>query len=98
LLPALLLIAQIFKIIISSKSHMPDLPRDLNEHTKFSGFHKQRVNITCSLAFKGPSIYDVHKKVGFYPPPSKHMRPHEPDPRHPLWTSTCHRHEIHNAR
>ena len=28
----------------------------------------------------GPSIYNVHKKSDFLPPPSVHMHPHEPDP------------------
>src|SRR6218665_2961605 len=46
------------------------------------------------LLFYGSSIYDVHKKIGFLPPPV-HMRPHRPDP--PLWTSTRGRHEIHTA-
>jgi len=28
----------------------------------------------------GPSIYDVHMKIGFLtPPPLVHMRPHEPE-------------------
>src|SRR6218665_2993626 len=45
---------------------------------------------------KGPSIYDIHKKITFFTPPV-HMRPHGPDPPPPLWTSTHGRHEIHTA-
>src|SRR6218665_3234532 len=41
---------------------------------------------------KGPSIYDVHKKITFLTPSPC---PHGPD--HPLWTSTHGRHEIHTA-
>jgi len=34
---------------------------------------------------KGPSIYDVHMRIGFLTPlPSVHMRPHKPDPPAPL--------------
>src|SRR6218665_191312 len=32
--------------------------------------------------YKGPSIYDVHKKITFLTPPV-HMRPHGPDPLPP---------------
>ena len=47
---------------------------------------------------KGPSIYDVHKKIPFFiAPPPVHMRPHGPDPPPPMWTSTRGRHEIHTA-
>jgi len=36
----------------------------------------------------GPSIFDVHTKIGFLTPSPVYMRPqHEPDP--PLWTSIC---------
>ena len=31
-------------------------------------------------SLKGPSIYDVHKKISFFTPSPVHMRPHLPDP------------------
>ena len=44
------------------------------------------------IAYRRPSIYDVHKKITFLTP----LCPHGPDPL-PLWTSTRGRHEIHTA-
>src|SRR6218665_321037 len=53
---------------------------------------------SASDTAKGPSIYDVHKKITFLTPsPSVDMRPHGPDPPSPLWMSTHGRHEIHTA-
>src|SRR6218665_117040 len=49
---------------------------------------------------KGPSIYNVYKKITFLTslPPSFPPCPHGPDPRfHPRWTSTHGRHEIDTA-
>src|SRR6218665_199034 len=43
--------------------------------------------------FKGPFIYDVHKKIAFSTPLP--LCPHGPDP--PVWTSTHGQHEIHTA-
>ena len=33
---------------------------------------------------KGPSIYDVYKKITFLTPPPVHMRPHGPDTPPPV--------------
>src|SRR6218665_1151478 len=35
---------------------------------------------TIVYRLKGPSTYDVHKKIGFLTPSPVHMRPYEPDP------------------
>src|SRR6218665_3252603 len=52
-----------------------------------------RYNTIRSNLYKGPSIYDVHKKITT--PSPVHMRPHGPDLLPPLWTSTHGRHQIH---
>src|SRR6218665_2055375 len=50
------------------------------------------------VCFKGPSIYDIHKKITFLtpPPPCPHASTWAGPPS-PLWTSTHGRHEIHTA-
>src|SRR6218665_2161323 len=44
--------------------------------------------------FKGPSIYDVHKKIAFLTPLCPHASTWA---RPPVWTSTHGQHEIHTA-
>jgi len=64
--------------------------RELNANQVCS--KQESPNVLCrslnksinQFSFKGSSIYDVHKKIGFLIPlPTVHLRPHEPDPPPP---------------
>src|SRR6218665_594798 len=48
-----------------------------------NNYNSYRIALSKILFGKGPSIYDVHKKSNFLPPPFVHMRPHEPDSSSP---------------
>src|SRR6218665_222374 len=84
---------KLFQAIRNNPHHV--LYRLLPELKK-TGYNTKAHNFV--LPPKGPSIYDVHKKITFltFPPPCPHASTWA-GPLSPLWTSTHGRHEIHTA-